>query len=88
MKHRTLRNKDNEPMPDVTIIYWRNACSGLVGREYNKIQLPERFEQTIDRCDEIQCRRLNEYECSGMRGATLMRWTVKTPPWLRRNRAP
>ncbi len=52
MKRRTLRNKDNEAMPDVTIIYWRDMPAQVMvgrGRKASKIQLPERFEQAIDR---------------------------------------
>lgn len=52
MKRRTLRNKDNETMPDVTIIYWRDMPAQVMvgrGRKASKIQLPERFEQAIDR---------------------------------------
>jgi hypothetical protein len=40
-------------MPDVTILYWRDIPAQVVvgsGRRAAKIQLPERFEQAIDRC--------------------------------------
>ncbi|MBS1303745.1 virulence factor [Loktanella sp. SALINAS62] len=39
-------------MPDVTIIYWRDMPAQVMvgrGRKAQKIQLPERFEQAIDR---------------------------------------
>lgn len=40
-------------MPDVTIIYWRDIPAQVLvgkGRSASKVQLPERFEQAIDRC--------------------------------------
>lgn len=40
-------------MPDVTIVYWRDIPAQVIvgkGRRGAKIQLPERFEQAIDRC--------------------------------------
>ncbi|MEM8869640.1 MAG: virulence factor [Pseudomonadota bacterium] len=40
-------------MPDVTIIYWRDIPAQVIvgkGRRGAKVQLPERFEQAIDRC--------------------------------------
>lgn len=39
-------------MPDVTIVYWRDIPAQVIvgkGRRGHKIQLPERFEQAIDR---------------------------------------
>lgn len=39
-------------MPDVTILYWRDIPAQVIvgkGRQGAKIQLPERFEQAIDR---------------------------------------
>lgn len=39
-------------MPDVTIVYWRDIPAQVIigkGRRAAKIQLPERFEQAIDR---------------------------------------
>lgn len=39
-------------MPDVTIVYWRDIPAQIIvgkGRRGHKIQLPERFEQAIDR---------------------------------------
>ncbi len=40
-------------MPDVTIVYWRDIPAQVIvgkGRRGAKAQLPERFEQAIDRC--------------------------------------
>ena len=40
-------------MPDVTIVYWRDIPAQVIvgkGRAAAKVQLPERFEQAIDRC--------------------------------------
>lgn len=40
-------------MPDVTIVYWRDIPAQVIvgkGRSGSKAQLPERFEQAIDRC--------------------------------------
>ncbi|KAF0677145.1 virulence factor [Profundibacterium mesophilum] len=39
-------------MPDVTIVYWRDIPAQVIvgrGRAAAKVQLPERFEQAIDR---------------------------------------
>ncbi len=39
-------------MPDVTIVYWRDIPAQVIvgkGRRADKVQLPERFEQAIDR---------------------------------------
>ena len=39
-------------MPDVTIVYWRDIPAQVIvgkGRRGAKVQLPERFEQAIDR---------------------------------------
>lgn len=39
-------------MPDVTIVYWRDIPAQVIvgkGRRASKVQLPERFEQAIDR---------------------------------------
>ena len=39
-------------MPDITIVYWRDIPAQVIvgkGRRAAKIQLPERFEQAIDR---------------------------------------
>jgi hypothetical protein len=40
-------------MPMLTIIYWRDIPAQVIvgkGRGASKVQLPERFEQAIDRC--------------------------------------
>ena len=40
-------------MPEVTIVYWRDIPAQVIvgkGRGGAKRQLPERFEQAIDRC--------------------------------------
>ena len=40
-------------MPDVTVVYWRDIPAQVIvgkGRRAAKVQLPERFEQAIDRC--------------------------------------
>lgn len=42
-----------ESVPDVTIVYWRDIPAQVIvgkGRRGSKVQLPERFEQAIDRC--------------------------------------
>ena len=39
-------------MPEVTIVYWRDIPAQIIvgkGRRAAKVQLPERFEQAIDR---------------------------------------
>lgn len=39
-------------MPEVTIVYWRDIPAQVIvgkGRRAAKVQLPERFEQAIDR---------------------------------------
>lgn len=40
-------------MAEVTIVYWRDIPAQVIvgkGRRASKVQLPERFEQAIDRC--------------------------------------
>lgn len=40
-------------MPDVTVVMWRDIPAQVIvgkGRRGSKVQLPERFEQAIDRC--------------------------------------
>ena len=40
-------------MPEVTVVYWRDIPAQVIvgkGRRASKVQLPERFEQAIDRC--------------------------------------
>lgn len=39
-------------MPDVTVVFWRDIPAQVIvgaGRRAAKVQLPERFEQAIDR---------------------------------------
>lgn len=39
-------------MPDVVVVYWRDIPAQVIvgkGRKASKVQLPERFEQAIDR---------------------------------------
>jgi hypothetical protein len=39
-------------MPDLTVVYWRDIPAQVIlgkGRSATKVQLPERFEQAIDR---------------------------------------
>jgi len=41
------------PMQPVTVVYWRDIPAQVIvgkGRRAAKVQLPERFEQAIDRC--------------------------------------
>lgn len=40
-------------MAEVTVVYWRDIPAQVIvgkGRRGTKVQLPERFEQAIDRC--------------------------------------
>jgi hypothetical protein len=40
-------------MPQVTVVFWRDIPAQVIvgaGRRAAKVQLPERFEQAIDRC--------------------------------------
>lgn len=40
-------------MANVTVVYWRDIPAQVIvgkGRRAAKVQLPERFEQAIDRC--------------------------------------
>lgn len=40
-------------MAEVTVVYWRDIPAQVIvgkGRRGAKVQLPERFEQAIDRC--------------------------------------
>ena len=40
-------------MVEVTVVYWRDIPAQVIvgkGRTASKVQLPERFEQAIDRC--------------------------------------
>lgn len=41
------------PLQPVTVVYWRDIPAQVIvgkGRRGAKVQLPERFEQAIDRC--------------------------------------
>ena len=43
----------NAPLNPVTIVFWRDIPAQVIvgkGRRGAKVQLPERFEQAIDRC--------------------------------------
>jgi hypothetical protein len=47
------RPRHEVPMPDVTVLYWRDIPAQIIvgqGRRAAKVPLPERFEQAIDRC--------------------------------------
>jgi len=44
---------EESAMPDVTVVFWRDIPAQVIvgkGRRGSKAQLPERFEQAIDRC--------------------------------------
>ena len=45
-------SRESRIMPDVTVVYWRDIPAQVIvgkGRRGAKVQLPERFEQAIDR---------------------------------------
>ncbi len=47
------RRAREQTMPNMTIVYWRDIPAQVIvgkGRTAAKVQLPERFEQAIDRC--------------------------------------
>jgi len=52
--HRVNTGKGNQRiMAEVTVVYWRDIPAQVIvgkGRRGSKVQLPERFEQAIDRC--------------------------------------
>lgn len=66
-------------MPEVTIVYWRDIPAQIIvgkGRRGSKVQLPERFEQAIDRAAMkagardsdsylADWRKATPYECEG-----------------------
>ena len=66
-------------MPEVTIVYWRDIPAQVIvgkGRRGSKVQLPERFEQAIDRAAMkagardsdsylAEWRKAAPYECGG-----------------------
>ena len=59
-------------MPAVTIVYWRDIPAQVIvkaGRKAAKRQLPERFEQAIDRCAmKVGARDSDAYLAEGRRG--------------------
>ncbi|RYH03538.1 hypothetical protein EU805_07425 [Salipiger sp. IMCC34102] len=60
-------------MPDVTIIYWRDMPAQVMvgrGRKAVKVQLPERFEQAIDRAAMKSGAAESDDYLSGMRRGT------------------
>ena len=60
-------------MPQVTIVYWRDIPAQVIvkqGRKAAKRQLPERFEQAIDRCAmKVGARDSDAYLAEWRRGA-------------------
>ncbi|MXU66265.1 virulence factor [Oceanomicrobium pacificus] len=60
-------------MPAVTIVYWRDIPAQVIvgrGRRGTKVQLPERFEQAIDRCAmKVGARDTDAYLAEWRRGA-------------------
>jgi hypothetical protein len=60
-------------MPAVTIVYWRDIPAQVIvkeGRRAAKRQLPERFEQAIDRCAmKVGARDSDAYLAEWRRGA-------------------
>jgi hypothetical protein len=45
--------RNHSIMAEVTVVYWRDIPAQVIvgkGRRGSKVQLPERFEQAIDRC--------------------------------------
>jgi hypothetical protein len=49
---QALPEQGESTMPDVTIVFWRDIPAQVIvgrGRSGTKVQLPERFEQAIDR---------------------------------------
>lgn len=48
-----IRAIQGAKMADVVVVYWRDIPAQVIvgkGRSASKVQLPERFEQAIDRC--------------------------------------
>jgi hypothetical protein len=62
-------------MPALTIVYWRDIPAQVVvkaGRKAAKRQLPERFEQAIDRCAmKVGARDSDAYLAEWRRGAPI-----------------
>ncbi len=60
-------------MVKVTVVYWRDIPAQVIvgaGRGASKIQLPERFEQAIDRCAmRVGARDSDAYLAEWRRGA-------------------
>jgi hypothetical protein len=60
-------------MPDVTVVYWRDIPAQVIvgkGRRAAKRQLPERFEQAIDRCAmRVGARETDAYLAEWRKGA-------------------
>jgi hypothetical protein len=60
-------------MPSITIVYWRDIPAQVIvkeGRRSAKRQLPERFEQAIDRCAmKVGARDSDAYLAEWRRGA-------------------
>jgi diketogulonate reductase-like aldo/keto reductase len=60
-------------MPAMTIVYWRDIPAQVIvkaGRKSAKRQLPERFEQAIDRCAmKVGARDSDAYLAEWRRGA-------------------
>jgi hypothetical protein len=60
-------------MPEVTVVYWRDIPAQVIvgsGRRASKAQLPERFEQAIDRCAmKVGARDSDAYLSEWRRGA-------------------
>lgn len=60
-------------MPQMTIVYWRDIPAQVIvgqGRKAAKRQLPERFEQAIDRCAmKVGARDTDAYLAEWRRGA-------------------
>lgn len=62
-------------MPKMTIVYWRDIPAQVIvkqGRKSAKRQLPERFEQAIDRCAmKVGARDTDAYLAEWRRGAAV-----------------
>ena len=60
-------------MVEVTVVYWRDIPAQVIvgkGRSASKVQLPERFEQAIDRCAmKIGARDTDSYLAEWRKGA-------------------
>lgn len=60
-------------MVEVTVVYWRDIPAQVIvgkGRAASKVQLPERFEQAIDRCAmKVGARDTDSYLAEWRKGA-------------------